>query len=520
MKRYVHKTNSDHKTTIDIGLLYPLQALDVMAGQTTYLRNSALFRFQPLISPAMVKLNAHFVSFFVPYRLLWEEWNDFISGQRKILLPKTKIVLQAGFDAMDLGFEKSILDYMGFPVRYDRVTGLDKIDLNFTYLWVLAYHKIWDEHFRGDDEIQRPLDLERMKQDFLAGAIYDGAHQDINAFNRKMAELYSLRRVNWGRDRFTSALLKAQTPDVSVPILSDGVMQFTFEQKNTGILCAKDGANNDGDIVQAGFMKNGGDRLNQSASAYYKSGLKDISLDTFREATNLYNFMQNRAIFGSSVEDYFKKYNLPKLDARLQRSEIIGGFAQTMQISDIIATSSQDLGKQGGHAVGYAKKRTFKHYAPEAGVIMTLVYLRPKADYAGGIPRFFVKSDMLDFFQTEFNSGYQPLYKPEVGISTAYTKIPANEDDMEIFGYEERYNEYRSEASLVTGELRPGMPLSHWANPRTWSISPNLNSKFLECNPSNQIWASPNTDKAIVWMDRAVTKKCFVPKHSKTYFRL
>lgn len=520
MKKFIHKTNSDHKTTIDVGMLYPLQCLDVLPGQTTWLRNSALFRFQPLISPAMVRLNAHFVSFFVPYRLLWDDWNNFVTGQKKLIIPKTKIKLQAGFDVMELNMKKSILDYMGFPVRYDQVTGLDQIDLNFTYLWVLAYHKIWDEHFRGDDEIQPPLDLEKLAEDLLKGAVYDGHNQDFDGFRNKLLEFYSLRRVNWGRDRFTNALLKAQTPDISVPITADGVMQFTFEQNNTGILCAKDGANNDGDMVTAGFMKNGGDRINGTASAYYQSGLKDISLEAFREATNLYNFMQNRAVFGSSVEDYFKKYNLPNLDARLQRSEIIGGFAESMQISDIIATSSDDLGKQGGHAVGYAKKKTFKHYAPEAGVIMTMVYLRPKADYAGGIPRFFLKSDMLDFYQAEFNSGYQPIYKPEIGISSAYTKISANEDDLDIFGYEERYNEYRHEASLVTGELRPGEPLAHWANPRVWKTSPNLNSKFLECNPSNQIWASPNTDKAIVWMDRAVTKKCFVPKHAKTYFRL
>lgn len=521
MKKYVHKTDSDHKTSIDIGLLYPLQAIDVLAGQTTYLRNQALFRFQPLIAPSMVRLNAHVVSFYVPYRLLWDKWNDFITGQRKMTLPLTRIALEAGFDVMQLHFKKTLLDYLGFPVKFNPVTGVsDKVDLNFPFLWFLAYHKIWNDHFRGDDEIQPPIDMVDFADEFLSGAIYDGYHQDFDKFNKNLAKFYGLRRVNWGKDRFTRALLHAQVPDVSVPIKANGVMQFKFEGNNKGILCLKEGANSDGDIPTAGFMKNGGDRLNASASAYYDSGLTDISLDEFRKATDLYNFMQNRAVFGSDVEAYFRKYGLGNMDKRLQNSEVIGGFAQTMKISDVIATDGADLGKQGGHAIGYASKKTFKHYAPEHGVIMTMVYLRPKADYAGGIPRFFFKRDMLDFFQAEFNSGYQPIYDGEIGINPSFTKLPVSEDDFSIFGYEERYSEYRDEQSLVTGELRPGEPLSHWANPRYWDTPPHLNSNFLECNPSNQIWASPNTDKAIVQFVRNVTKKCFVTKHSRTYFNL
>lgn len=207
------------------------------------------------------------------------------------------------------------------------------------------------------------------------------------------------------------------------------------------------------------------------------------------------------------------------MDARLQRSEVIGGYAETMQISDIIATSSDDLGKQGGHAVGYAQKKTFKHYAPEHGLIMAMVYLRPQADYNGGIPRFFMKRDMLDFYQMEFNSGYQPIYSQELGVDNGYTQLPVNENDMKIFGFEEKYEEYRYENNITSGELRTGEPLAHWANPRVWTEEPVLNSKFLECNPSNQIWSSPNTDKAIVQFKRNVTKKNFVPHRSKVHFK-
>lgn len=521
MKRFVHKTNSDHKTSLDLGMLVPIQFLDVMAGQTTYLNNNALFRFQPMVAPALVKMNAYFVSFFCPYRLLWDKWDDFITGQKKLTLPLTHIRITGGFDVVRFGFAKSLLDYAGFPISFQPTTGVNGIDLNFPFLWFLAYHKIWDEHFRGDDKIQPPLDMDQYFQWFMDGLnISGGAGTDD--FNRRFKELYGLRRVNWGRDRFTDALTSAEMFDITIPLANpNNPMEFRFPD-NGGLanLISLQGANDNGTSPSAGFVKTGGGRIEQASNAYYKAGLKDISLKEFRQATDIYNFMQNRLRFGSDVKSYFAKYGIRNLDGRLDRSEVIGGFSQTMQISDVIATSSQDLGKQGGHATGFLGRKSLKHYASEHGVIITMLYIRPKADYVGGIPRFFLKRDMLDFYQAEFNSGYQAIYSPEVSANQDYTKLQVSQDEFSKFGFEERYSEYRREQNLVTCELRPGGPLSHWASPRHWRGSPNLNSDFLTCNPPNNIWASPNTDKVIAYISRGVTKKCFVPKHAKQYFKL
>lgn len=521
MKRFVHKTNSDHKTSLDLGVLYPIQFLDVMAGQTTYLKNNALFRFQPMVAPALVKMNAYFVSFFCPYRLLWPDWDNFITGQKKLQLPLTKIKLQAGFDVINVGFARSLLDYAGFPISFQPITGLNEINLNFPFFWFMAYHKIWDEHFRGDDKIQPPLDMDTYFQWYKDGLTV-GAHNSIEDYNRRFKQLYGLRRVNWGKDRFTQALVNADMFDITIPLANpNNPMEFRFPD-NGGLanLISLQGANDNGTSPSVGFLKTGGGRIERASNAYYKAGLKDISLKEFRQATDLYNFMQNRLRFGNDVKSYFAKYGIRNLDGRLDRSEVIGGFSQTMQISDVIATSSQDLGKQGGHASGFLGRKTLKHYASEHGVIITMLYIRPKADYAGGIPRFFLKRDMLDFYQAEFNSGYQQIFKGEVSAGQDYTKIPVSQDEMEVFGYEEKYSEYRRESNLVTSELRPGGPLSHWASPRHWRGSPSLNSDFLTCNPPNNIWASPNTDKVIAYISRGVTKKCFVPRHSKQYFKL
>lgn len=521
MKRFVHKTNSDHKTSLDLGMLVPIQFLDVMAGQTTYLNNNALFRFQPMVAPALVKMNAYFVSFFCPYRLLWDKWDDFITGQKKLTLPLTHIRVTGGFDVVRFGFAKSLLDYAGFPISFQPTTGVDGINLNFPFLWFLAYHKIWDEHFRGDDKIQPPLDMDQYFQWFMDGLnISGGAGTDD--FNRRFKELYGLRRVNWGRDRFTDALTSTEMFDIKIPLADKSGLKLsqsiTGRDDVIGFVASKE-ATNPGAIATLGISPIEG-RIEANQVLSLASGVKDLSLKEFRQATDIYNFMQNRLRFGSDVKSYFAKYGIRNLDGRLDRSEVIGGFSQTMQISDVIATSSQDLGKQGGHATGFLGRKSLKHYASEHGVIITMLYIRPKADYVGGIPRFFLKRDMLDFYQAEFNSGYQAIYSAEVSANQDYTKLQVSQDEFSKFGFEERYSEYRREQNLVTCELRPGGPLSHWASPRHWRGSPNLNSDFLICNPPNNIWASPNTDKVIAYISRGVTKKCFVPKHSKQYFKL
>lgn len=528
LKKYVYKTNSTHKTTMDIGKLYPIQCLDVLPGQVTYLRNSALFRFQPLVAPAFVKMNAYMVSFYVPYRILWSDYNDMISGRKNIQLPETNITIRSLIhDVTNIPISGSILDYLGFAIPAKNLKAGDYYSIVFQFLPILAYYKIWNDHFRIDDDVlQQEVDLDQLFKDLEVGCILQGIQQsDIDAFNDRVKKLYSLKRVNWGKDRFTSALLEAETdPQINLPISGSGEpLQFTTSRSGDGVGNLFVG-NNDNWRVRftnrqdSPWTGNDGS-IGADSPLKYVSGLNSVNLSDFRLAMELWNFKQNQSIYGDSVEAYFRKYGVRNLDARLQKSEVIGGYAQTMQISDIMATDGANLGQQGGHAIGYAKKRTFKHYAPEPGVIMTMCYLRPQADYNGAIPRLFLKKDMMDFFQIEFNGGYQPIYSCEVGGNPQRVFVPSDENERQIFGYEERYNEYRSETSLTSGALRPGMNLSHWANPRVWRDDPVLNNNFLQCNPSNQIWSAPNEDKAIVYISRGVTKKCFVPKHSKVKFK-
>lgn len=520
MKRHFHKLNSTHDTTMEIGELVPIQCMDVLAGQHTYLNTSAIVRFQPLVSPAFEKMNMHIVHFFVPYRLLWDKWFDFVSGQEKLELPLTKLKLRniTGFSVVDFAgaFRGGLLDYLNVLQQPPKSFPFDTY---FNFFPMLAYHKIWSDHFRNE-QIQDEIDLQSYFDTFVAGIDMTGNAANIDEFNRLNLMLFNTRRVNWGRDRFTSALLETEAdPQINLPVGSNGQPMY-FRSASSGSGDNSIGWNSSGLVPLDNPAHPTKDTVMNEAWIY-KSGLTGVDLSDFKLASAIWNFQINQNRYGRDIKAYFKKYGLKNMDLRLDRSELIGGFAESIRVSDIIATSSDDLGKQGGHALGLMRPKHFKHYAPEHGLIMTMAYIRPKATYYGGADRFYHKRDMLDFYQVEFaNISYQPIFTTEVGSSLVGLPIPESEDDMQIFGYEQRYNEYRSIASQVSGNLAPGGNLSTWANPRNFKTAPNLNNEFIECAPDNQIWAFPNEPKAIVHFERKVSVRNFVPNSANPYLKV
>lgn len=522
MKRYFHKLDSTHDTTMEIGELVPIQCQDVLAGQHTYLNTSAIVRFQPMVSPAFEKMNMHIVHFFVPYRLLWDDWFDFISGQKQIELPTTYIKLTniLGFDVVnfDGAFRGGLLDYLNVLGQAPKTF---PFETHFNFFPFLAYHKIWSDHFRNE-QIQDEVDMEELFNLYLEGLDLPKLNS-IDEFNNRNLKLFNTRRVNWGKDRFTSALLETEAdPQISLPVGADGPFVFEGSKGKTGISAMSSVSPSSFNMIDPDNVSNINSNTTGVGAFKYSSGLAGVDLSDFKLASAIWNFQINQNRYGRDIEAYFKKYGLKNMDLRLKKSEVIGGFAESIRVSDIIATSSDDLGKQGGHALGMMKPKRFKHYAPEHGLIMTMAYIRPKATYYGGADRFYHKRDMLDFYQAEFSSiGYQPVYKTEIGSTSDGTMgIPLNEDDMAIFGYEQRYNEYRSCSSQVSGNLAPNGNMSTWANPRNFTTAPNLNSEFLECNPSNQIWAFPNESKAIVHFERKVSSRNFVPNSANPYLKV
>lgn len=483
MKRYKLKTPYEVKGSYDLGLLYPIGCLEVIQGQTTRLDTRVLLRAQPLMSPAYEKMNVRVIHAYVPFRTLWDKWDDFIRGAYQGTVPLTLLNLTTDYT-------KTLVDYLGLPTSFSPGARFE----GYNAFPFMAYYKIWNEHFR-DPDLQEEVSL---------------ALPDNNFFETN----FQLKRVNWGKDRFTSALTAAQaSPDASVPvnIRSDGLFQLTSDGTRKSPIQRSGGT--PGGVWGSLLIDPAQTGTNNLS---YASGLSasSISMKDLKAAMHLYNFQINEARFSDDYEGYRAKYGLRPIDARLQKSEIIGGFGDIISISDVLGTGDQNLGEQGGNALAYSRgKRSYEHYAPEHGLILTLMYIRPKATYGQSTDRLYRKINMTDFFQYEFKDlGYQPIQVSEI------SQVGLIND--EVFGYEPRYNEYRHQTSKVVGELKPGKPLSHWASPRVWDIKPVLNGSFVSCVPSTNIWASANTDKFIGYIQHNVSKLSFVPPYSDPKFKL
>lgn len=496
MKRYKLRTPYYVKGSYDWGKLYPIGCIEVLQGQTTLLDTSVLFRAMPLQAPAYEKMTCRVVHFYVPFRIIWSDFDEFITGQMKVNYPRCIV---GDIYGTHTDFSKTLVDYFGLPTNLSKI-GENAAFMKINYFPFLAYFKIWNDWFR-DEVIQTEVDLEALMAKFVAA-------KDTDSALNSTFEGFKLKNINWGSDRFTRALLASEAnPDILIPVASSGgplILKNPTTDKQTNVL------------IDAGSKLYGDVSVGVSTPLHYAGGLSGFSTAEFKMAQALYNFKINEAKFGKDYVDYRKKYGLSPIDGRLGRSERIGGFSGTISISDVLGTGDNNLGMQGGNAMGFTRGRhAYKHYAPEHGMIISLMYVRPKASYSEGIPRMYLYQDMLDFYQMEFKDvGFQEIYQDEIQLNKTDSVVD------KIFGYEPRYNHYRSEMDRVCGELKTGKPLSHWANPRTWNPStpPALNNDFLECKPTNQIWASGSTDKFIGYIHHKIKKASFVPPFSDPKF--
>ena len=216
----------------------------------------------------------------------------------------------------------------------------------------------------------------------------------------------------------------------------------------------------------------------------------------FREFFALSRYAEARARYGSRYTEYLRYLGVTPSDARLQRPEYIGGGKSNLQISEVLQTSPDETGVEDsyvgdmkGHGITAMKTRRTKKFFDEHGYVITLMSVIPKSIYQDGIAKTWLRKDKEDYFQKELqNIGQQEIVNAEVWAD-------GTEEDQEIFGYSNRYAEYTTTPSTVSGEFR-GL-LDFWHLGRKFDNRPALNSTFVECNPSKRIFAVETND--VLW---------------------
>lgn len=454
------------KMTLDFGKLYPVLCHDVLPGDSFRVNTEMLIRLQPLLSPVMHRIHATIHYFYVPNRLLWSEWENFITGgQDGTTNPILPFIQVTGTNYSNFA-KKSLANYLGIPV----VPGSISTPLRLSALPFQAYKKIFHDYYR--DSTLQADDYEILPSG------------DVTA----LPGLTDLKYRNFERDYFTSAMPWAQRgPEVELPA--------NINYASSAVWVPGDGTGTNASPLVA--MGTGSSQpISDNASTLQSGQIQNIdslglTIRDLRQSNRLQEWLEKNALAGGRyIEQILAHFGIHTGDARVQRSEYLGGGKQPIVFSEVLQTSGSPgagaytdtpLGEMGGHGLSAGNNAGFKHTFKEHGYVIGLLSVLPINTYQQGVPRHFTRTDKLEFPWPEFAQiGEQEVLNQELYLSGSNT-------DTATFGYQSRYAEMKYIPSRVCGDFIDS--LDFWHLGRKFTALPALNEDFIKAQVDKRIFA-------------------------------
>ncbi len=470
----------DNLFTCKMGKLIPFDVIPVLPGDTWKIRSIPMARMMALLSPAFGEVIVRLHEFFVPYRIVWPH---FYEGY---MIPKENddgtLTTSAIPTITKTWIEGSLGDYLGYPLG---------VPFTSTAFKIRAYQKVVRDWFQN-------MNIEELSEVPLS--------TDDGADTTTSTELFN---VNWPKDRFTGAFPEKQRgPEVRLPLGDSAPLKWESDDKaNNWLLGRTSGAT--GVLIPAttssapdisGFtgtqwQKNETLTLNPGAIQVDLTSAVGVKPSDFRMAwqLNMKLLMDMRG--GSRTPEWLlTHYGVRCSDARLQRSEFLGGSKSYFNVSEVLQTSSTDSTSPQGNMSGHGfsvfatapRTKTFE----EHGCIVRVLSIVPRAMYSQGAPREDLKRTPEEFgLPVLSHTIMDAVYKGEVMWTGTNT-------DMQPLGYRNIYDEYRQMYSRVAGQFRGS--LDYWTWCRKFASQPALNKNFIQVEQIDRPFATENTDHFLV----------------------
>lgn len=465
----------DSKLTLDMGKLYPVLCQETLPGDYYNITPEMMIRLSPMIAPVMHKIDARIHYYFVPYRLLWKNWDKFLAGEDYV-----KPYIQGTTDTLLPVQDGSFLDYLGLPTTPNMK---EKIDFGP----IMAYFQIYNNYYQDQNNdptftaVRNKLETLFEKNGLITPAdLFDGPDDDYS---------FDLFQCAYEHDALTSCLPFAQKGDaVNIPLqlvqlVGDTTVTNVINGDIDGNLIADNGL-----IATAGtppeltFLT--GTTTIDGAGAELAGTINQLrtafATQKFLELIARTGTRYNELIEGTWGEDIG--------DARINRPQYIGGIKNNVVISEVLQTSQSDeataqpLGQYAGHGTTYIEGNNVNYKCVEHGFIIGLMSILPKTAYYQGLHPKFTRQSYLDYPIPQFyHIGEESVKNKEVYYDNTLTNL---DDD---FGYRPRNTLHKMNQSEVHGQMRSS--LLYWHLARKFDNQPVLNDEFIYVKNDKRIFA-------------------------------
>lgn len=519
VSRSVFDLSYVHSFSADFGELVPFALYDVLPNDDFKLSNIIRVSTLPLVSPVYNAIKIRTYWFYVPYYLLWRHFDRFISGGRDGTYSAVPPIIGDATDGIKFD-RNSIADYFNFPV--DVQIPADDCPSAFPFM---AYQRIYRDYFMNQD-VQTDTNVNNwFPEDDADFQLSDGFQISVapeGTTDYDAVSLTAKRYRNWEKDYFTSAMFSPQrgpatalpvnlsgSADISIPVVSKdsglnekerlfyggfgstapqqayvtdvprpsspAVMDYGFGVASNGNLYFYQSPN--GNISKRYPVEVDKDSLD----SYMSTSSGGFLIDDLRLATQLQLWLERNMRTKAQYNEFLQiHFNDAPLDLRLTKPYYIGGSSTVLNITQVLQTSQttddSELGQRAGTGNAYGAFDIGRFHSHEYGLIMGIMSIMPDAMYTQGLSRVWSKRSRFDYYFPEFAQlSPQAILNKELYLSTS------TQDNNGVFGYQGRFDEYRTANNIVTGLLRDSTQLDFYTYTlaRDFATLPTLSPEFI-----------------------------------------